>query len=596
LFGKEEADNHHSKMGTITSWFFSRSGSGLSDNAVQQGGIQVFVKAFKLVSSILLTVTGLTWVFACAGPSPAVQAPLATTEMKADKQSVPTEAAAVEQTPSSKTLSLAWAATDPPSLDPHVCNDAGCLTTVRNVYEALVGYRYGATEIEGVLAEEWEVSDGGLSWTFKLRDGVSFADGSPVTPEDIVYSFDRLSAIGKGPAFVLSNAYAGAEVVNDRSATVKLERPIGPFLYMLPRVFIVNSDLVEEHATSDDLWAEKWLYDHGAGSGPFVLEDWEHGVALSIVKNAGYWNPDWPKVNRFVVRQIPERSTDRLLLEAGEIDLLYNPLIEHLPAYEANPDITVSEHDSLIGYQFLMSMVVPPLNDVRVRKAVALAFDYQAMIDGVYAGHAVQQQGPLPRRMNFHDDTLPLLQKDLEQAKDLLAEAGYPDGGFDLELLVLQGQPYQMGAAQILQEGLAELGVKLKIVEMTWATIVGRMQDQDNPGQMFSYYTFPAYPDPDAVLWSMFHTSQQGVGYNAILYGDAETDALLEKGRFSSDQAEREAAYKTLQRRIFGDYPAVWLVNPTWISVRRSWVKNYEYDPTWNQTFFPSRYIVEGKP
>jgi peptide/nickel transport system substrate-binding protein len=500
------------------------------------------------------------------------------------------------QIPSSKTFTVAWTATDPASMDPHVCTASDCMSMMRVIYEPLVGWKYGVTEIEGRLAEEWETSTDGLTWTFTLHEGHTFSDGSPVTPEDVVYSFDRLIGIGKGPAFLLGDAYAGAEVVDAKTVTIKLKNPIGPFQYNLPRIFIVNSTAVKEHVTDDDPWGEKWLYDHSAGSGAFMFEAWEHAVQVSAIKNPNYWDPEWPKVERFVILQVPERATDRLLLEKGEVDTVLNPVLDHIPDYEANPDICVSTHDSLITMQLMMSQIVPPLDDVRVRKAVALSFDYQAMVDGVYRGYAVQAQGNLARGVLVHNFDTPISQKDTEQAKALLAEAGYPDGGFDLELLIVQGQPYGIGASQILQQGLAEIGVNLKIVEQSWATLAGRMHDPSDPPQMYVLYGRSIGPDPDIDVWSKWHTSQQGGGSNGIYWGDDETDALLETGRFSTDQAEREAAYKELQRRLVEDHAAVWLVNPKWISVRRCWVKNYDYDQAWDQTFRADRYILEGKP
>jgi peptide/nickel transport system substrate-binding protein len=569
-------------------------------------------KLFKSLSLMLVAIMLLATLASCgaqptSAPEPTTAAqpantptPEPTTAPEPTNTSMPaeqpTQAPAGGEVPSSKTAVVAWLATDPPSLDPHVCNDSGCHTIVRALYEALVGYKYGETEIEGVLADSWQVSSDGKEWTFKLRDGVTFSDGSPVTAEDVVYSFDRLAGIGKGPAWVLAGAYAGAEAVDANTVTIKLEKAVGPFLYMLPRAFIVNRKVVEAQATSDDPWAEKWMYDHDAGSGAFVLENWEHGVEVSVIKNTNYWDPEWPKIDRFVEREIPEPSTHRLLLEQGDVDMVMFPSVDDLDAYKSNPDLVVSEDDSLTELYIMMSMVAPPLNDVRVRKALSLAFDYQAMVDGVWLGHAVQAQGPYSRRMNFHDDTLPVYQQDLDQAAVLLKEAGYPESGPDLELLVVQGEQYEMGSAQILQEGLAQIGVNLNIVEVTWAAMVGRMQNKDNPGQMFGYYSFPAYPDPDSSMYSMFHTSQQVVGYNCSFYGDAETDGYLDTGRFSSDQAEREAAYKALQKRLVDDNVAIWLGNPNSIFVHRTWLQNYKYEPTWNQQVRADRLILDGKP
>ena len=504
---------------------------------------------------------------------------------------------APEASLSSRTFTVAWTATDPPSLDPGVCNDSGCHTLTRAMYDSLLGFKYGTTELEGVLAESWEVSDDGLAYTFVIKDGVNFSDGSPVTAADVAYSFDRLDGIGKGPSFVISDNYAGSEVVDDKTVTVNLIKSVGAFPSMLPRVFIVNSKLVQEYVTDDDPWAEEWVYDHDAGSGPFVIESWEHGAQVALVKNDNYWVEGWPKIDRFVELLVPERATDQLLLEGGDVDTVLNPVLDILDVYEANPYITVSEHDSLIGMQIMMSQIVPIMDDVRVRKAISLAFDYPPMASGVYQGHAVQAQGPLAHSMPYHNDSLPMYQQDLEQAAELLAEAGYPGGGgIELDLLIVAGQPYGIGASQILQQGLAEIGVTLNVQELTWATLLGRIQSRENPAPMFTFYDFPGYPDPDSSLYLKYHTSQQEIGYNGTFWGDDETDTLLETARYSSDQAEREQIYMDFQQRLFDDHVAVWLVNPNWINVRRTWVTNYEYDPTWNQTFRPDQDILEGKP
>jgi len=365
---------------------------------------------------------------------------------------------------------------------------------------------------------------------------------------------------------------------------------------MLPRVFIVNSKLVQEYVMDDDPWAEEWVYDHDAGTGPFVMESWEHGAQVALRKNENYWVEGWPKIDRFVELLVPERATDQLLLEGGDVDTVLNPVLDILDVYEANPYITVSEHDSLIGMQIMMSQIVPIMDDVRVRKAISLAFDYPPMATGVYRGHAVQAQGPLAHSMPYHNDSLTMYQQDLDQAAELLAEAGYPGGGIELDLLIVAGQPYGIGASQILQQGLAEIGVTLNVQELTWATLLGRIQSRENPAPMFTFYDFPGYPDPDASLYLKYHTSQQEIGYNGTFWGDDETDTMLETARYSSDQAEREQIYMDFQQRLFDDHVAVWLVNPNWINVRRSWVTNYEYDPTWNQTFRPDQYILEGKP
>jgi peptide/nickel transport system substrate-binding protein len=495
-----------------------------------------------------------------------------------------------------KTFTVSWVSTDVTTFDPHVCTTTDCLAFMRAAYEGLVDYKYGTTEIEGRLAESWKVSDDGLNWTFTLRDGLKFSDGSPLTAEDVVYSFDRLAGMQKGASMYLGGVYASSQAVDDKTVTITLTKSMGPFLAMMPRVFIVNSKLVKQNATSDDPWAGKWMYDHDAGSGPYTLTEWEHGVRMSVVKNPNYWDPTRPKdVERFTVLYIAERATDQLLLEQGDIDALAFPDMSLLPSFKSNPDITVEPYDSFNGMNIILGVTVKPLDDIRVRKALSLAFDYDGLVQGYFQGYAVQAQGPLPKNMKYHDDTLPIYHQDLAQAKALLEEAGYPAGTLELEMLVITGYTPWVTTAQIMQQALAQIGVKLNIVEMPWTQIAARTANRDNPIQLLVINSFPSYPDPDAILYPIFHTSQWG-GFNRNFYGDAEMDALLDAGRFSVNEADREAAYKAIQKRLVDEAPMIWLERQQSISVRRTWVGDYKYDPTWDQTFRPDMLLLTGKP
>ena len=503
------------------------------------------------------------------------------------------------EAPETHTYTVSWVSTDVTSFDPHSCYSTDCLTFMRVVYEALVGYKHGTTDLEGNLAESWNVSDDGLQYTFTLRDGMTFADGSPITAADVVYSTDRLSGMAKGPSNYLGGVYESAEAVDDKTVVITTNSPMGPLLSMLPRVFVVNSAVVQEHATDDDPWAEDWMYENDAGSGPFVLENWEHGVKLSVVKNLNYWDPARPaNIDRYMVLYIAERATAQLLLEKGDIDGIGFPVVDMLPSFEANPDITVGYHESFKGMNMIMSNILPPLDDVKVREALSYAFDYQAFVDGIFQGQAVQAQGPVPYSMKFHDDSVPIIEHDLDKASAMLAEAGHAPGTLELEILVIPGYTPWVGTAQIFQQNLAEIDVDLKILELPWSEIAARGANPDNPVMMMPINSFPGYPDPDTVLYSPFHTSQHGDkgGYNYSYYGSDETDKMIEDARYSTDEAEREEIYKKIQHRLASDFVYMWLVNETALSVQRSWVKGFNYDPTWHETYRPDLYVIEGKP
>ncbi len=533
-------------------------------------------------------------------PATSAPAPAAPTSAPAPATAVPAQAAPkAAPSASSRTLVMTYTANDPTTMDPGVANESQANIIVLAAYEPLVSYKSGTSDIGPALATEWRMAPDGKTYTFKLRPNVKFHDGSAFNAEAVKFSFDRLNSMGKGPAFVLAGIFDRVDVVDELTVDVVLKTPVGHFLSMLPKVFILNPKAVKEHATADDRFAEKWLYDHVDGTGPFKVERWDHNSQVVFVKNDTYWGlPDRPKVDRAVLRVIPDLQSARLLIERGEIDVWGTGIpLDALPALKANPNVVVTEDKTITALYIQVSQVKPPLDNLKVRQALVHAFDYQGFLDGVYLGHAVQGQGPVARGIPFHDPTLPLSQKDISRAKQLLAEAGFPNGGFELEYVAVQGDPPERGAGLVLQEGLKELGINLKVIEQTWPTMVGRMQTEDKNQLMhlYGYYRFPPYADPDAYFYGPWHTSQQIKGYNGTFYGDAETDALMDKGRTATDPKEREQIYQQLQKRLVDDVAALYLANPTAIVATRSWVKGYKYTPAWNQTLNLAEISLEGK-
>ncbi|MDQ3809558.1 MAG: ABC transporter substrate-binding protein, partial [Chloroflexota bacterium] len=489
---------------------------------------------------------------------------------------------------------------DPTTMDPAIANESQANIVVLSVYEPLVQYRTGTTEIGPRLATEWKLSPDGKTYTFNLRPNVKFNSGAPMNAAAVKFSFERLATLGEGPAFVLAGIFDRVDVVDDLTVNVVLKTPVGHFLSMLPKVFIVNPAFVKEHASADDPWAKKYLYDHVDGTGPFTVERWDHNQQLIFAKNPSYWGlPDRPRLDRAVFRIIPDASTEQLLLEKGDLDVWGQGIpLDAVSRLKSNQNLQVAEANTLVAQYIQVSQVKPPLDDPRVRKAIALAFDYKGFIEGVYLGHATQPQGVMARGIPFHDSSLAMLQKDIPQAKQLLAQAGHASGGFDLEYVAVSNDPPERGAGLVLQEGLKELGINLRVVEQTWPTMVGRMQTTDRAQnmQLYGYYRFPSYADPDAYFFGPFHTSQQIKGYNGTFFGNAETDSLIDTGRTSTDAAEREQVYKQLQRVFLDETAALFVANPTSIVAHRAWVKGYTYNPAWHQTINLDEISVEGKP
>jgi peptide/nickel transport system substrate-binding protein len=415
---------------------------------------------------------------------------------------------------------------------------------------------------------------------------VTFQDGTPFNAEAVKFSFDRMNELGLGPSFVLTGVYDHVEIEDDYNCTIVLSKPSNPFLGGLPKVFTISPELVMAHATSDDPWASTWVRENwgaGGGTGPFKLASWVRGQEIVLERNSDYWDPERPRVDTVVIREVPEYATQRILLEGNEIDHYY-PSPDDIGALQSNANVKVELRDAIIELYIQVSQVEPPLDNLKVREAVARAFDYQGFIEGPYENLAIQAQGPIASAIPFHDPSIEMLQRDLDGAKQKLAEAGFPDGGLELEYVHVQGDQPELAAGLILQEGLAELGIELTMVELAWPQMVERMQNPDALMQVYGYYRFPPIAHPDAYFVGLWHTSNQLKGYNGTMYGTPETDQMMEEARSTVDEKVAADLYGDLQHKLFDDVAAMFLANPKSLAAFSARVENYLYTPTWHST------------
>ncbi len=326
---------------------------------------------------------------------------------------------------------------DTASLDPARAFETLPSIVHKATYQTLVTFPPDSvdTVVPG-LATSWEISDDGLVYTFTLAEEAVFSSGDPVTAEDVVFSFNRLKYIKGNPSF-LTETIASVEAPDARTVVLTLTRPDPAILAKL--VFsafsVVNRKVVEaqggtaaeDAATTDQ--AEEWLNQNSAGSGPYLLEKWEPGVETVLVRNPNFWGEPG-KVERVVFRNIPEAATQKIQLEAGDIDIAMDLSADQVASLEANPDVVVYQglSDTLV---FLKGNQDPdiggPMSDPTVQLAVRYALDYEG-IRQLAGGQSVTPASMLP--VGFLGAYPPNsgIQRDVERARALLAEAGYPDG------------------------------------------------------------------------------------------------------------------------------------------------------------------------
>jgi len=350
---------------------------------------------------------------------------------------------------------------NPDTLDPH--KTAGTLTfqTLKSVYDTLVEPDQ-SEKLVPALAERWEVSADGLTWTFSLRQGVLFHNGDRLTAKDVKATFERIKA--KETASPKANEFAaisGIQIPNDAMVVIKLSQPYAPFLATLASGWgaILPKSLID---SGHDFAAKP------VGTGPFKLVEWVRDSRIVLEKNPGYWLKGAPKLEKVIMNIIPERAVQVQGLLSGQIDAVEFVDKDDLKILEANPEVKVDKQLTALILVMGINCSNPILQDLRVRQALNYAVDKQQVLDVAYGGGKVI--GTFMDVSNaFYKDFTGLYPYNPEKAKSLLQEAGVPkEASFDLVLP--QNYELHVKAGQLIQEMLTRVGLNVKIKLVDWPT------------------------------------------------------------------------------------------------------------------------------
>ncbi len=431
----------------------------------------------------------------------------------------------------------------------------------RNIYSKLVNFDplnldkgYGPD-----LAESWTVSDDGKTITFKMRPGVKFASGNPVTAKDAEYSLRRAVLLKKTPSFILTqfgfspdNVDRTIVAVDDMTLKITTDKRYATsfVLNSLTATIggIVDSKLVKSHEVNGDMGNE-WLRTHTAGSGPYVLGSWKPNESITLVANPNYYGGA-PAMKKVVVRHIQESSTQRLLLERGDIDIARNLNPEDIAGISKNPDLAVdSELRGRIMY-IAFNQKNKILANPKVRLALKYLIDYKGMQDSFLKGQYVIHQAFLPVTFLGAIDDKPY-SLNIEKAKKLLAEAGYPDG-FEVGMIVRDAQE-RLEMAQSIQNTFAKAGIKVKLTVGTGKQILGIYRARKHDIYLGAWG--PDYPDPNtnASTFAMNPDNRDEAGLTGILawrnaWDIPEMTRETVAAMVEPDRARRAQMYEKIQR------------------------------------------------
>ena len=438
-----------------------------------------------------------------------------------------------------------------------------------NIFDRLVDVEVGTdgnSKIVPSLAESWEISDDGLEYTFHLRQGVKFHNGNDFTAEDVAYTFHRMLTVEggvntefidqiKGADELLAgetDTLEGVEVVDDYTIKVALKEPFAGFLASIssPGVSIYDSEATE--AAGDQFGMDPAMT---VGTGPFEFSSWSFNNQLVLTRNEDYWKgaSGLPGV---VIKIIPDTETQSMMFESGELDILdLDYAADSVDRFtETYPDQIVQGPRVGIVY-FTMNFNKEPFQDVRVRKAVQMSIDRQAILDALYGGRGQVEQGIFPHGLIGFNPVQEEIKYDPEAAKALLAEAGYADG-FDMEIAADSSASDTMTMAlEIVSDQLAEVGIRAEIKnydESTWL-------ETRKSGELGSFMsTWSAdYNDPDNFIYTFFGNEEK-TRIRSINYPDTEVMERVAKARTIVNEDERLAEYKALEEKIIHE-DAAWV-------------------------------------
>lgn len=468
-----------------------------------------------------------------------------------------------------------------PVLDPHVRYDWSTRMVQQAVYDALFKYEGDPAEVKPWLAESWDVSEDGLTWTFHLVEGARFHNGDPVDAEAVRYSFERGLVLNKGVAWMFKDVLApeNITVIDPQTVQFTLSSPFAPFQSFLPWWYIVNPNQVQEHEVDGD-WGQAWLVDHEAGSGPFELGRWEPNVLYEMVARKDYWR-GWESGDKapagVIYRIIAEPAAQKAALLRGDADIVEGLTSDDYTQIASNPNVVIEDHAGMTTFGIKFNTQRGPTADVNLRKAIAYAMDYDALIQ-IYNGAAVLETSPIPQAMLGHIDVPDIPRRDMDKAREYLAKTEWADGGLKLQYIHMTGLEEARRIGLVLLDNLKELGIEVEIVADTWPNMVARGASVDTAPDMISVYTTPISNDPDAVAFQ-YHPSSWGQYFAMHYYDNPEVAAKIEQARTTMDWDARAPLYAEIQTQIVADQPEVFgmLQNRRW--ARQGYLEGFTFSP-----------------
>lgn len=459
-----------------------------------------------------------------------------------------------------------------------------------NVYDRLVRFgtkmlpygnlSYDYFRIEGEAAESWEISDDQRTITFRLRPGATFHDGTPVTAADVKWSLDRVVSLPVGKSQFGSGSMTSPdqfEIVDDMTIRVTTPKPDRFTLPNLALTYpvIINSTLAKQHATAEDPWATEWLKTNTAAGGAFKIDAFTPGQSITLSRFDDWKNGPLPNFRRVLWQVVPSAQSRLTSLQRGDADIVQDLPPQDAVALAADPKLKVVGVPMSGAFQFIgMNSGMAPFDNVKVRQAIAYALPYEQMFEAALFKRGRPLFGGTPGPAETTEFPQPLgYSTDLDKAKALLAEAGYPNGfdttfSFELSLATV-GEPVSL----LIQEALGKIGIKVTIEKVPAGQLGTLLQEKKVP---FFYEASAAYLADADYFFRIFYNGP--TRWNFGSYANPEFQALVEKTRFETDKKAYDADVKRMITLAKEEVPIILLWQPTLDTGMQKSIDGYEYE------------------
>ncbi len=477
-------------------------------------------------------------------------------------------------------------AEDSNNLDP-VTNDGNVnIWIFMNVYDQLIRVAPDGAILEPGLAEKWEISEDGKTYTFHLRQGVKFSDGTPLKASDVLFSFVRAA---NDPAetwtFTLTalqrdakKQVQGITTPDDQTVVIELAQPWAPFL---SDVAMFNMSIISEAFAKGK---EDRLTQECMGTGPFVMAEWRKGEALRLTKNPNYWEEGLPFLDEIQVSVVPDDNNRILQLQGGEIDGMYDVPPSQVPTLKQDANLKVIEFPSTYSIYVTWNHRKAPFDDVNARLALEYATDKKTLIDVVLFGAGIEATTFMPKGALYFNDTLSGFPYSVDKAKEYLAKSKTPQG-FKLELQTNAGSAEDDQLAAVLKDMWSKIGVDLEISPLERSVALDNYRNNAFQAQTNGWTNDIVDPD-ELVAYAVLPESSEAFHTG---WSNPEAIDLAKKGPLELDPVKRKEIYFRIQELFNEDAAMLLLYQKPYVDVTTTKIHNFGHPPTgqwdWRKTW-----------